>query len=323
MTSQFSLLLLPLNQANKIAFISSPRLGDTLLGMVTVNNLVRNGYAVDVYGDYIYALRAWFPWANIFPSIISISNSNTQTAQDSTAVVHAQKILAQYPVVLFMYDDEIATQLISQHPCLRVLARSPLYKAHMTMVDIQATLCDKDLGLKNVVRENNIQPLTDLIAHRYKQRVVIHPTSFLPRKNWPKRKFIKLAQKLMQQNYEVYFIVSPEERTAWLDVVSDYGIKLPKFNLLSDVAAFVYEAAFFIGNDSGIGHLASNLGVPTVSIILRPSVARQWQPAWAVGEVVISPAWLNPRPLKEKLWKYFITVNMVWKKFMKLQQRLK
>lgn len=298
------LLTTPLPKNANIAFICSPQMGDTLISMVTINNLVRNGYMIDVFGDFAYALRAWFPWANIFPAL----------------KLEEQQRLAAYPTVLHMYDSDLAKHVGHWHSNSIILSNSPLYKARIPMVDIQVTICQQEFGLTNIVRDNNIQPLAGLNPHHNKQRIVMHPTSSLKRKCWPKNKFIKLAQQLKQQGYSICFIVAPAERPAWLDVVH-YGIELPEFSSLSDIAAFIYESAFFIGNDSGIGHLASNLGVPTVSIILRKGVARQWRPSWALGEVVLSPAWLNPRPLKEKLWKYFISVKMVLDKFYLLRQR--
>jgi ADP-heptose:LPS heptosyltransferase len=35
---------------------------------------------------------------------------------------------------------------------------------------------------------------------------------------------------------------------------------MPDFQSLSDVAAFIYESGRFVGNDSGLAHLASNVG---------------------------------------------------------------
>lgn len=321
------LLPRPLKKEDKIAFVCSRRLGDALIAMVTINNLVRRGYAVEVFGDYIYALRDWFPWVKVFPHVpyaeTKIADNAYGKSRDTsydTALL--RKIFSPYSVVLHMYDDDSnrLAAYLSWHPCSVALSNSPLYKSRFSMVDIQTAICRTELGLFDISRENNIRPLSHLVAHRHLRRVIFHPTSFLTRKNWPKHKFILLAQKLMRLDYEVSFIVAQEERSEWRDVINS-DIALPELASLSAVATFIYESGFFIGNDSGIGHLASNLGVPTVSIILRPGVARQWRPTWADGEVVLSPAWLNPRPVKEKLWKHFVTVGMVLKKFIALQSR--
>lgn len=292
------LLTQPLEKHAKIAFICSFCLGDSLMGMVTVNNLINNGHVVDVYGDYAFGLRQWFPQLNIHPLI----------------TVQTQETLKEYDVVLHMYQSDLSEQMSHWHPFSVTLSDSMFYLAKMSMTDIQVALCEKEFALPKVTRINNIQPLAGLEFRKHKNRIIFHPTSSLLRKNWPPSKFLSLAKQLREEGFECFFIVSPAERPDW-EWLQTQNLQLPKFNSLSDVAKFIYESGYFIGNDSGIGHLASNLGIPTLSIILRKSVARQWRPTWAPGVVVLSPKWLNPRPLKEKFWKIFTTVRAVKKSF--------
>lgn len=297
------LLTNPIDKQATIAFNCSFCLGDSLIGLVTVNNLARNGYQVSVFGDYIYGLRDWFPQFDVHPRL-------NPEQQDQ---------LKKYDVVLHMYETELSKAVASWHPLSITLSDSRLYLADLTMTDIQATLCRKEFNLENVVRVNDLRPLADLTFRKYQNRIIIHPTSSLLRKNWPPKKFLALSKKLNRQGYQVSFIVSPKERQEWQEIVSDV-VTLPMFDSLSDVAKYIYESGYFIGNDSGIGHLASNLGIPTVSIILRKGVAKQWRPTWAPGKVVLSPNWLNPRPVKERFWKIFTrvaTVNNAFKELIK------
>jgi heptosyltransferase III len=288
---------------NSIAFICSFCLGDSLIGLVTVNNFLRNGYKITVFGDYIYAMKEWFPQFTIFP-LVSLER---------------QEILKEFDLLLHMYESELSKQVSQWHPASLTLSHSGYYKADMTMVDIQATLCEYEFKLENIQRFNDIKPLASLNHRSHANRIIIHPTSSLVRKNWPAKKFLMLAKQLQKDHFDSSFIVSPKERPEWLWLEQE-GIHLPDFNSLSAVAEFVYESGYFIGNDSGIGHLASNLGIPTLSIILRKGVAKQWRPSWAIGKVVLSPSWLNPRPIKEKLWKIFTRVNTVRKAFYSLKQ---
>lgn len=291
----------PLAKNAKIAFICSFCLGDTLMSLVTINNFVRNGYNIEVFGDYAFALRDWFPQFKIQPLL---------TKPD-------QHLLKEYDVVLHMYETVLSKDVAAWHPFSITLSDSIYYIADMTMTDIQVKLCQLEFELDNVQRTNNIVPPSELEHRRYRKRIVYHPTSSLLRKNWPAKKFLKLAKILQKEGYENYFIVSPQERSDWL-WLQDQGIYLPEFSSLSDVAKFIYQSGYFIGNDSGIGHLASNLGVPTLSIILRKGVAKQWRPTWTLGKVVLSPSWLNPRPIKEKLWKLFTRVSTVENAFYEL-----
>lgn len=295
------LLKKSLQKNHEIAFVCSPRLGDTLIGLVTVNNLLLNGYQVTVYGNYAFQLKDWFPHFQIHPA----------------PTLDSQYALQKYATVLHMYENDFSKYVALWHPHSIALSNCPLYLADMTMVDIQALLCRQELGLAQITRTNNLVPLPHLVRRKYSQRIVIHPTSFLVRKNWPAKKFVKLAKLLQNEDYKIEFMVAPNELKDWL-WLNDLGFALKAFSSLSEAAAFLYESAYFIGNDSGIGHLASNVDLPTVSIILRKGVAKQWRPSWSLGKVVLSPAWINPRPVKEKLWKIFTTVSAVKKVFDKL-----
>ena len=117
---------------------------------------------------------------------------------------------------------------------------------------------------------------------------------------------------------EVCFIVSSSEHKDWKQH-SKFGIKVPVFNSLAETATFIYESGWFIGNDSGVGHLASNLGIPTLSLILRPSLARSWRPNFCMGKVILPTRLLLIRKFKEKFWKYFVSVNKVYKGFLDLK----
>lgn len=288
------LLNSPIKKDATVAFNCSFCLGDSLIGLVTVNNFARNGYRISVFGDYAYALRDWFPKLDIHPRL-DVDNQET---------------LRPFDVVLHMYETNLSKAVSLWHPLSITLSDSQLYLADLTMTDIQVTLCQHEFNLKDVVRVNNIQPLAGLTYRKDDKRIVVHPTSSLLRKNWPPKKFVRLAKLLINEGYTVHFIVSPKERPDW-EWLTNENIFLPSFDSLSDVAKFIYESGYFIGNDSGIGHLASNMGIPTVSIILRKGVAKQWRPTWAPGRVVLSPSWLNPRPIKEKFWKLFTRVATV------------
>lgn len=293
-----------LSKDEKIAFINSFCMGDNLIGLVTAYNLYKNGFNVEIFGNFSYELRQWFPWATIFPSI-SPENAEMQ--------------LKKYSTIIYMYENEFKS-IKPPHDKFIILSRSPIYKQPISMVDIQFLTCKKMLQLQDVVRTNGLVPLPNLTSRKNKQRIIIHPTSSLIRKNWPKLKFLKLAKLLIDDGYEPNFILSPKERLEWQDAIQQ-GYKIPEFCSLSDVASFIYESGYFIGNDSGIGHLASNLGIPTVTIVLRKGVARQWRPSWTLGEIILSPFWLNPRPLKEKFWKHFISVGKVLKTFKRLVKK--
>lgn len=90
----------------------------------------------------------------------------------------------------------------------------------------------------------------------------IHPFSGGARKNWPLERF-----QALHLNLPLEFSAGPDE-------------KLPharRFEDLSQLAAWLASASVYIGNDSGVSHLAAAVGTPTVALFgpTRPAV---WAP---------------------------------------------
>ena len=94
------------------------------------------------------------------------------------------------------------------------------------------------------------------------------------------------------------------------------------FRKLDNVATWVYESGWFIGNDSGIGHLASSLHIPTLSLFMRRGIARTWRPDWGTGQVLIGSTFLPTGFLKERYWKYMLSVRQVSRAFEQLRASL-
>jgi hypothetical protein len=98
--------------------------------------------------------------------------------------------------------------------------------------------------------------------------IAIHPFSGSPKKNW--LRFPELAE---QVPLPVRFCVSPEQH--WPGAV--------QFQNLYDLACWIATASLYIGNDSGITHLAAAVGVPTIALF-QASDATVWAPR---GDVTV------------------------------------
>ncbi len=94
--------------------------------------------------------------------------------------------------------------------------------------------------------------------------VVIHPFSGGKHKNWPLRSYEQLAGQLKQA---VEWIAGPEQDL-------DGAVR---FDNLADLACWLSGARLYIGNDSGITHLAAALGVPTLALF-GPTDPKVWGP---------------------------------------------
>lgn len=94
--------------------------------------------------------------------------------------------------------------------------------------------------------------------------IVIHPFSGSKRKNWALERYRELAQQLP---LTVEWNVGPEEELAG-------AVRFPD---LKKLAEWIKGARIYIGNDSGITHLAAAIGIKTVAI-LGPYTPGIWEP---------------------------------------------
>jgi heptosyltransferase-3 len=103
--------------------------------------------------------------------------------------------------------------------------------------------------------------------------VAIHPGSGSARKNWPLSRFVEAARCLHAEGAKVTWIVGPAEE----------GIALPADARvwrgldLRALAASLSRCRLYIGNDSGVTHLAAACGCPTVALF-GGSDPRVWLP---------------------------------------------
>jgi hypothetical protein len=96
---------------------------------------------------------------------------------------------------------------------------------------------------------------------------VIHPFSGSPRKNWPLDKFRALARRL-ERAMPVCWCSGPE------DPPLENAVRIPD---LYDLACWLAGARLYIGNDSGVTHLAAAVGVPVLALF-GPTDPAVWGP---------------------------------------------
>ena len=111
--------------------------------------------------------------------------------------------------------------------------------------------------------------------------------------------------------------MTTKELAAWKQVIGE-RFPIKGFDTLDGCAAFLYESGYFIGNDSGGGHLASCLDIPTLSIHGRKGKARQWSPGWGKVQVVTPVINLIGGSIRQHYWKYFLPVAKVERAFNRL-----
>jgi len=121
-----------------------------------------------------------------------------------------------------------------------------------------------DFYARQVDAPAGLVPRIDTAVAAARESIVIHPFSGGRRKNWPLHSYRDLASRLSS---EVEWTAGPEEELP----------EATRFANLTDLAAWIAGARLYIGNDSGITHLAASTGVRTLALF-GPSSPSAWEP---------------------------------------------
>ncbi len=109
-----------------------------------------------------------------------------------------------------------------------------------------------------------------------RESVVVHPFSGGRRKNWPLDSFREVAAGLKTP---VEWCAGPEEELP--------GAR--RFDDLAELATWMAGARVYVGNDSGITHLATATGMPVVAIFVTTD-PRVWAPRGGNVTVLRKPS---------------------------------
>jgi heptosyltransferase-3 len=126
--------------------------------------------------------------------------------------------------------------------------------------------------------------------------VMILPGSGSPSKNWPPERFAGLAAALAPPMRPLVVLGPAEEKIAQVFLGAKLAVvrDLP----LETVAALATMSAAFVGNDSGVTHLAAAAGARGVAIF-GPTEPPRWRPFGAVSVLRRSP--ISALPVGEVL----------------------
>lgn len=304
----------------KAAFFCHNALGDGINGLVLSNCLHFNGWQVDTYQNTIGALQNWFPHLPVMPH---------------PSLKELPKILQRYDYYFVVQNDTdpFVLELIREgkrrfpdrmrviyfYPSKHIV-KEPYYQDCLTDPKLSIAgnlrkISEKLLRLPKVPKGSGLIPPPGLVFRKHPKRVIIHPSSSRPAKNWPKEKFLKLAKKIEEKGFFPVFV--PGEKEGWEDI----GYPIELFPTLDALARYIYESGYLVGNDSGLGHLASALGLPTLTLCRRKAVGSLWGPSFSSSIVLAPSSWIpNIRGfrLRDRHWKKFLSVRKAFHAFCKL-----
>ncbi len=118
--------------------------------------------------------------------------------------------------------------------------------------------------------------------------VVLHPGAGGGKKCWPAERYLELARLLKQTGRPVQVILGEVELEKWpREQIDSFAsaAQVVKPATLVELVSHLAKASAFVGNDSGPGHLAAMLPVPTLSLF-GPANPTRWRPTGPQVQVI-------------------------------------
>ncbi|MDA1193808.1 MAG: hypothetical protein O2894_01350 [Planctomycetota bacterium] len=264
------------------AIVPAPALGDGLLALVLAHHLRRSDQPVYVVHDALGKLRTWLPWARVVPrtDLDEVLRSSVRAfVGDPAAFAHA----ALPPDTLRFrkadWQRDAPYPVSLERACAAWLGSTPW------------------LNSPGLVRPD--VPAVDAA------RIVLHPTSGNPRKNWPPKHWRALGERLAGEGARTTVLLAASEVAAWRAEAGD-ALPIAVPGGLDAVASFLADSAGCIATDSGIAHLAAAVGCPTLTLFRKASAARFWAPTWGRTAAVMAP-WRLPGGAGHRLWRHLLS----------------
>ena len=116
---------------------------------------------------------------------------------------------------------------------------------------------------------------------------LIHPAAAFETKRWAVENFARVAEFVADRGFAPVAVAAPHEAQVIEDLLGEAAVQIVSFDLtLPEVTALAARSQLFVGNDSGIAHIAAAVGTPSV-VIFGSSNVSNWRP-WnrAKAEVV-------------------------------------
>jgi predicted lipopolysaccharide heptosyltransferase III len=117
---------------------------------------------------------------------------------------------------------------------------------------------------------------------------LIHPTAAFDTKQWAVDKFAKVAETLFDCGMSIVGITAEKESKVARALQEKSSRPVTTFTNLTlpELSALIARASLFVGNDSGVAHIAAAVGVPTV-VIFGSSNVDHWRPWSRVPSEVV------------------------------------
>jgi heptosyltransferase-3 len=129
------------------------------------------------------------------------------------------------------------------------------------------------------VTETALEKLSSKIKIWESKIALLHPAAAFDTKQWAAENFARVAAFLHEKNFEIVAVATKKERAVLEDLQKFSSVPVKIFDdlTLPEITALASAARIFVGNDSGIAHIAAAVQTPSV-VIFGSSNRDHWRP---------------------------------------------
>ncbi|WP_020675702.1 glycosyltransferase family 9 protein [Geopsychrobacter electrodiphilus] len=311
-----------------IALIPSRGMGDGLLQLQWARIFQDNGYRVICYQNFLAQLgplldgievrplqQIYSPEADAQPGVVWFdvgSDFEPAKTEFSSSLLHFPYCLSRS----WQPPTDIRSSYSGDDPLLQSMRQAP-YNVYNRK---KKSLIVEDIRwfCRNFLNLDVDSPQGSPIKAAFRQapgfdprRVLIHPSSSNPIKNWHLSGFVALADRLKARGWHPVFTFSPAEEAEVVPALQGRHEWLLTSSI-AELAEGYRGACALIGNDSGNGHLASSLGLPVLTILNAMKLNYRWRPCWTPSRLI--SGWV-PFKFSQRYWHYSLSVQKVVRAF--------
>jgi heptosyltransferase III len=274
-------------------------LGDFILTFPSIIELKKTCPTIDILAPAAHGklaqrlglIRKWYAVESaVFASLFG----------DSPAPQLRQPLAPYDHIILFSFSGvlEKSMKAVTSAEIHKVIPRpEPKKKVHVAQHLLEGTAA---CGLIRAVTFNAKnyfwdRPSGSGRSQTHPSDLLVHPGAGSPKKMWPLAHFVKVIQHLGSFGIESRVVLGPaeidlEDEPEFVKDLQE-SVWLPPN--LDDLLTLLEKASGFVGNDSGVSHLAGFCGLPTVTIF-GPSDPIRWQPLGPHSQVVAASMGCDP-----------------------------
>jgi hypothetical protein len=308
-----------------VAIVSCSGLGDGLISLLLANNFHINQKKVEIFhSGVLHELQSFFPHIEIkpFPNKVDdiflydqifvfydFSNSFVKEI-----IVEGKK---RFPKKVVVINASFSSRVGFQ-PFYEDTFFIPI----LSMVENIELFCKRILHLSVTTKETGWILPSHISYNKDLKKVILHASGAKEEKRWPIEKFLSLYRALDKKGWSPLFVFSQKEKSEWAFLEKE-NVSLRFFPSCEDLAKEILSASYMIGNDSGVGHLASAFHIPTISIFCHKRKSLLWRPGFYKGEVVYPSPYIPNISLfriRDIYWKKWVPVCKVFSAFNRISK---